>query len=71
MSRSENELLELRYSLEKALIGNQHEQEILDILLVLRKKPISVDLLKKTNIGQVLKGTNVVRKWLLFLFHIL
>ena len=56
MSKNENVLSVLRNSLEKALVGNQHEQEILDILLVLRNTPINMDLLRKTNIGQVLRG---------------
>ena len=56
MSKNENDLSVLRNSLEKALVGNQHEQETLDILLVLRNTPINMDLLRKTNIGQVLRG---------------
>ena len=61
VNRAEKDLLELKNSLEKAVGGEDaSEQQALDVLKALRAIPISVDLLRKTNIGQTLQGFKVV-----------
>jgi hypothetical protein len=55
-ARNENDLVELRISLEKAISESQSDEEILDRINALKNIPITIEVLRKTKIGQSLQG---------------
>jgi hypothetical protein len=54
-SRAETEVNQLRVSLEKALASEGSTEGFEDAIAALQKIPISIDLLRKTKIGQTLQ----------------
>lgn len=54
-SRVETEIIYLKGTLEKALVSEISEETITDAITALKKIPISIDLLRKTKIGQTLQ----------------
>jgi len=55
-SRAETDVINFRVKLEKSLTNDDTPlEELIDVLNALKKVPISIDLLRKTKIGQTLQ----------------